>query len=172
MEEIWRDIPGFEGKYQISNLGNLKTVNSMGERRECHFRKNPSGYLQMTTHLYLHRLVAKLFIPNPDNLPVVNHKDGDKTNNCVDNLEWVTQSENVRKAYETGQAKPTENQRQAIIKTNHLKRKKVRQYDKEGNLIREFKSVREASEELNITSSMVSLIANGKRKSNKYFLKY
>ncbi len=167
MEEIWK----FNGSYQISNLGLVKDK----DNNVLKPRSNSCGYLRVTVdghREFVHRLVAKLFIPNPDNLPVVNHKDGDKTNNCVDNLEWVTQSENVRKAYETGQAKPTENQRQAIIKTNHLKRKKVRQYDKEGNLIREFKSVREASEELNITSSMVSLIANGKRKSDKYFLKY
>ena len=117
MEETWKDIQGFEGYYQVSNLGRVKSL----ERYVCHSGKamlrkerirkpfDNQGYWNLTLHkdkqdyhTTIHQLVAKAFIPNPDNLPVVNHKDGNKKNNCVDNLEWVTASENSRHAIKIG----------------------------------------------------------------------
>lgn len=109
--EIWRDVLDYEGFYQVSNMGRLKSL---------HYGKstilNPSmasdGYKNVTLTLNgkkkyfrLHVLVARAFIPNPDNKPCVNHIDGDKSNNRADNLQWVTHSENTRHAYNKGLAK-------------------------------------------------------------------
>lgn len=107
--EIWKQIEGFEGLYEISSYGRVKTLRSSPKLKsgdflsnsiECAIR-NGKGYKTVTLYknkvgkqLMVHRLVAKAFIPNPNNKPQVNHKDADKHNNNVDNLEWVTNLEN------------------------------------------------------------------------------
>ena len=100
MKELWKDIKNYEGIYQISNLGRVKSLHNNKERLLKLHRK-PDGYIQVVlcknykiVSRLTHRLVAEAFIPNPDNLPEVNHKDEDKTNNCVDNLEWCNSSYN------------------------------------------------------------------------------
>ena len=113
MTEIWKDIKDYEGYYQISNLGRVKSLSRLVDNRyynkECILkpRLHLKGYHlvalskngKITGHS-VHRLVAETFIENPDNLPEVNHKDEDKTNNCVDNLEWCTKKYNSN--YGTG----------------------------------------------------------------------
>lgn len=105
MKEIWKDIKGFEGIYQVSNLGNVKSLNYRKTKEEKILvpKKNNAGYLwvELTNNgekscLLIHRIVAMAFIPNINSLPIVNHKDENKGNNSADNLEWCTQLHNVQ----------------------------------------------------------------------------
>lgn len=117
--EIWKPIKGYEGIYEVSNLGRIKSLErkvhadfKFGKTRTYKERiLKPgivNGYQQVKLRdnsnkiVYVHRLVAETFINNPNNYKTINHIDGNKQNNCVDNLEWCTQKENVRHALETG----------------------------------------------------------------------
>lgn len=166
MVEIWKDIKGYEGLYQISNLGRIKSLKrevdcGKGERileeRVLKNMINIHGYYYI--HLRkekrkhaktIHRLVAEAFIDNKANLPVVNHIDGNKLNNSVQNLEWCTYSENSKHAYINNLKEPPE--------------KEVLQYNINGDFIRKWKSGKVAAKELNICYCHISSCCTGKSK--------
>lgn len=130
-KEIWKDIEGFEGKYQVSNFGrvrNIKFFNRVNFKndRSCKairiltqkINRNGRVCVHLSDgkdkdfHPNVHRLVAKAFIPNPDNLPEVNHKDENPQNNHVDNLEWCTREYNF--SYGTGQLRAHEGHKKKV----------------------------------------------------------
>jgi hypothetical protein len=164
MEE-WRDITGYEGFYQVSNLGRIKSLSrEVKNNNGSYFTKevilNPSktskGYLRVNLSkrsarktMLVHVLVAKAFIPILEGKSQVNHKDGVKTNNVVDNLEWVNNSENIQHSYDTGL---------------NLKSKKVLCI----NTGEVFNSIREAGRAIGLKRpTPIYLVCSGKRKSTK-----
>ena len=147
MEE-WRSIIDYEGIYEVSNMGRVRSIVADEHYRARILKPalNLCGYLFVNLYKNgkgnprtIHRLVAKSFIPNPDNLPEVNHKDEDKTNNNVENLEWCTKSHNC--SYGTHIARVIE----ARNKNGGQNAEKiVLQCDLHGNVIKEWKSLMEA----------------------------
>lgn len=128
---MWRSIKGYEGLYEISNKGRVKSLaryyKAFGYRKIIIEEKimspveSPQGYYQIglskegaKKHVQIHRLVAQAFIPNPQSLPFINHKDENKKNNCVDNLEWCTPEYNVN--YGSGIARAKEARKTKKIK--------------------------------------------------------
>lgn len=117
MKENWKDIKGYEGLYQVSDRGRIKSLNYNHTGKEklltpvevCSYMKVCLTKGKTQKQPSVHRLVAEAFIPNPDNLPEVNHKDEDKTNNQVENLEWCTSKYNVN--YGTAISRRTEKTR-------------------------------------------------------------
>ena len=179
-KEVWKDIQGYKGLYKVSNLGRVKHLpyeymfNNTKIIKKEHMLKpyrNNCGYMlvslsnhRRTKQFFIHRLVASAFIPNPNNLPEVNHKDEDKTNNKVDNLEWCTRKYNMNygtrieralktrkdnysnrliKEYKTPKAKKKEEK--VLAKKN----KKVIMRDIYGYKLREFNTLKEATFYLN-----------------------
>lgn len=165
MEEIWKPIKGYEGIYEVSSYGRVRSLDhlsSLGERVKGRVLKSHTagrGYLSVGLHngkkkdFYIHRLVASAFIPNPDNLLQVNHKDEDKTNNHADNLEWCDLQYNH--AYGTGRARRAE---------AFPGKKSVIQLDEQGNYIREYTSLEEAARNFSITKNNIRWCCEGKRK--------
>lgn len=158
MNEIWKDIPGYEGLYQVSNLGRVKSF-WLGKEQIMKSCKNSSGYLFVKLykdgkkkHYKIHRLVASVFLPNPNNLLQVIHKDEDKTNNKVDNLEWCDCSYNVN--YGTRNNK--------VAKANS---KPILQFSLDGKFICKWDSATQVERETGIKQNCISPCLKGKRKT-------
>lgn len=169
--EIWKDIKNYEDKYQVSNLGRIKRkeryINNNGGYQKINekiltqhkqYRKNDNEYMfvnftikHKTLNKLVHRLVAEAFLKDYDEKLQVNHKDGNRTNNNVDNLEMVTASENQKHAF------------------NILKRKTngkiILQYDLDNNFIKEYASACEANRQTKICRSCINDCCNGKLKT-------
>ena len=142
--EEWRDVPGFAGIYQTSNKGRVRSIDRQGET--CYgATRNLTGkvvaktggkreYLRVSTRKYgvmfVHRLVALTWIPNPLSLPVINHIDGDKQNNHPSNLEWCTQAHNVTHAIKTGLTKKAHLKKGDLSISAKLTEKKVAEIKK------------------------------------------
>ena len=173
MEEIWKDIAGYEGKYQVSNLGRVRslprTFLDVNGRRQIFkgcvlkriLRKN--GYMVVTFYgsgkfhqMMIHRLVAGAFIPNPNNLPMINHKDEDKTNNHVDNLEWCSAQYNS--TYNNIHYRNKEKRRKAVI-----------QMTLDDEFVAEYESVREAERQTGFRNSNISAACRGEKKTKQSY---
>lgn len=148
MEEIWKDIENYEGLYQISNLGRIKSL-KCGKEKLKKPSNNGRGYLQVCLrkncerkNFMVHRLVAQAFLSNPNNLPQVNHKDENPHNNCVYNLEWCDNQYNI----------------------DYSQAKQVFQYDLQGELIKVWKSTMECNRN-GYKQSNVAACCRGKRKT-------
>ena len=162
-EEIWCPIKGYEGQYQVSDKGMVRSL-KFGKERILKPRRNPQGYLLVCLckngeikQCLVHRLVAQAFIPNTNNLPEVNHKDEDKTNNSVMNLEWCDSKYNINYG--------TRNQR---VSEKHSK--SVLQYTKSGEFVREWKSMNDVQRNLNYSKGNISYCCNGRYKSAYNFI--
>ena len=178
MEEVWKDVEGYDGAYSVSNLGRVRsneiivsrrTVGSY--RRPCFIKKQTvmkrKGYLIVTLsfnkkhkQVLVHRLVALAFISNPENKPQVNHIDGNKQNNCVSNLEWATDKENMIHA-----------SRHGLLNIHEpLNKRPVLMFDLKGNFIREYESRRAVTKDIGIDSASVYNVTRGKLKQTHGYI--
>lgn len=178
MEEIWKDIEGYEGLYQVSNLGNVKSLDRVISRNgnfDVHLNGRllkqgickSNGYrivslwkANKSETLYVHRLVAKAFIPNPQNLPFVNHKDETRDVNCFWNLEWCTHEYNINYG--------TANKRMRTSLS-----KPVLQYSLDGDFVKEWSSAKSIEQTLGLSQGNISNCCRGlQKKAYGYKWKY
>lgn len=168
-QEIWRDIKGYKGYYQVSNFGRVKRIvskNRPSEKiRKIQYKRNGYAVVMLSVAqkyklAHVHRLVANAFLPNHKKKPQVNHKDLNKKNNNVSNLEWVTLQENVNHVH--SMKKWSNN-----VKSGDQNKRSIRvyQFSLSGNKIKEWVSISEASNKLNIASGDISNACQKKRKS-------
>lgn len=165
--EEWRDLPGNEGKYQVSNLGRIKTLardtrcgrSGIQHRPEYILTQteNPYGYL-ISSCGFVHRCVALAFIPNPNGYSEVNHINGNKHDNRVDNLEWCSRGHNMKHAYDMGLKKVAKE----FQDITNAKRKRICQIDKQtGETIAEYPSVLAAAQSLGRDQGNITRAASG-----------
>ena len=165
-DEVWKDIPDYEGLYQVSNLGRVKSLNKYHHKKEqiLKNRITKDGYYETVlckkgkmSFFRTHRLVAIAFIPNLLNKPQINHKDGNKLNNNVKNLEWCTLQENKEHAIKMGL--------QDFWGKKNPKAKAVNQYDKNGNFIKRYDTLRQAMYETGVLENKISMVCNKHQKT-------
>ena len=176
MEEIWKDIKELEGLYQVSNLGNVRSMhfNRGNVIRNIKTYDN-GGYRRILIRAHgkiyrflVHRLVAEAFIPNPYSLPEVNHIDGNKCNNVVNNLEWSSRKDNIHHAIRTG-LRPRFVTRQYHRGKLCNSSKAVLQFDIDGKLIRRYGLAKEA-ESYGFNARSIQRCCRNERKTHKGFV--
>ena len=166
MEEIWKDIPNYNG-YQVSNLGRVKALKT---NKILKLNRTRTGYFLIRLYknkkqkaFLIHRIVAQAFIPNPANKSQVNHKDGNKANNCINNLEWCTISENQKHKIHSSFVKTP------IIgkfgKDNPLSKKIIQINKNNFKKIKIFNGLKEAQRLTGIFEASISRVCNGKQKT-------
>ena len=173
MKEEWRDIRGYEGRYLISSFGRVKSLNYHRENKEkiLKLSVDKHNYLHIMLckngrkkRFQIHRLVAEAFIPNPNNYPIINHKDENPSNNCVTNLEWCTHKYNINYG--------TRNKKSSEIQIINGKKKYSKNYNSRKvqcvTTGRKFNTIKEAGEYYLLSNSTISSITQccrGKIKS-------
>ena len=165
MTEVWKDVTGFEGLYQISNYGRLKSFKKVANGQILKQTNKKGNYFSVVLcgkgkkkrSTRIHRLVAEMFIPNVDGLPQVNHIDGNKQNNNVTNLEWVMASGNV--IHSIKQLHPEQTQGM-IYYNKHIRPKRITQMTKDGKIIAEFESASEAGRKTGVCSRNILQVAS------------
>lgn len=187
-EEIWKPVVGYEELYEISSYGRVRSLacprsGKKHSRRKSERIMKPSynkanGYYSIALtkdekmhHFYIHRLVATSFLPNPNNLPEVNHKDENKVNNRVDNLEWCDRMHNIH--YGTGMQRRLQNAIQNKRGDNYPKR--IAQYTLDGVFVACYYSSEEAARSVGCNGSNIRICARqdkGVKQSNGYIWRY
>lgn len=174
--EIWKDIAGFKGVYQVSNYGRIKALdryitNCRGVKYFCKGKiispwKNTGGYCRYFLYknntkvcIIAHRLVAELFVPNPNNLPIVNHKDENPSNNCFWNLEWCTHTYNMN--YGTA---PLRKKRKMLNRPDESRT--IYQFTLSGELVNTYPSANEAERQTGIKATNILSVCGNKRSSS------
>lgn len=188
MEEIWKDIKEYEGYYQVSNQGNVRSLDRLdnnGRRlrgRVLKHKKDGGGYHQVCLSkdgihkdAKIHRLVCEAFLPNPLNKPTVNHKDENIDNNALDNLEWATYKENanygtrLERCYKNRDYKKIgKNIQQSLYKNGFVK--SIIQLDGDMNIVKRWRSITEAAHTLGILSTGIGNVLKGRCATYKGYI--
>ena len=192
MTEMWKDIKGYEGLYQVSNLGRIKSVERKKQNhsklqivpekiKQAHqqYGKYKNEYLVVNLYknnkgknVFVHRLVAEAFLDNFSKELEVNHKDGNKQNNTIDNLEMLTRSENIKHSYEVLGRKRNK-ALLGVIGYQNKTSKETGQYDVNGNLIKKYGSANQASIETGICYVSIKRVCRGEQsQAGGYIWKY
>lgn len=175
--EIWNPISGYDGLYEVSNLGRVRSLDRYEKQKSGVIRPRKgrimillpkkTGYLSVrlskngrVRDISVHRLVAEAFLPNPNNLPCINHKDLNRKNNCVDNLEWCS--------YEYNNKYDNAREKAVITRCNP-----VEQYTLNGEFVARYRSARNAAKSIGLSPSGICLHLEGKQKTfGGYVLRY
>ena len=164
MEEVWKDVEGFEGLYQVSNLGRLKSYKKDGSGHIYKLTNKNGDYFRVVLYgtdgkrksYGLHRLIAGAFIENPFGYKEINHIDSNKQNNRIENLEWCSREYNAEHA-----RKHNPNMLDGMIWHNkHVRAKPVYQFTKKMEFVRQYPSAAEASRETGVCSRNILQVAS------------